>query len=68
MFSMIAVVSAAKPIMLAFDDAQWMDNRSLSLCSTSFQCVLFDHCARHIQAHCECKINAACSGDESSKC
>ncbi|KAG3200533.1 hypothetical protein PC128_g4516 [Phytophthora cactorum] len=31
MFSMIAVVSAAKPIMLAFDDAQWMDNRSLSL-------------------------------------
>ncbi|ETM45615.1 hypothetical protein L914_09383 [Phytophthora nicotianae] len=31
MFSMIAVVSAVKPIMLAFDDAQWMDNRSLSL-------------------------------------
>ncbi|KAG6609142.1 Adenylate cyclase type 10 [Phytophthora cinnamomi] len=28
---MIAVVSAAKPIMLVFDDAQWMDNRSLSL-------------------------------------
>ncbi|KAG7376869.1 hypothetical protein PHYPSEUDO_012634 [Phytophthora pseudosyringae] len=31
LFSMIAVVSAAKPIVLAFDDAQWMDNRSLSL-------------------------------------
>ncbi|KAE8997480.1 hypothetical protein PF005_g16462 [Phytophthora fragariae] len=31
LFSMIAVVSAAKPIVLVFDDAQWMDNRSLGL-------------------------------------
>ncbi|KAF4037524.1 ATPase family associated domain-containing protein 16 [Phytophthora infestans] len=31
MVSMIATVSAVKPILLAFDDAQWMDNRSLSL-------------------------------------
>ncbi|GMF18306.1 unnamed protein product [Phytophthora lilii] len=31
LFSMISVISAAKPIMLVFDDAQWMDNRSLSL-------------------------------------
>ncbi|GMF19467.1 unnamed protein product [Phytophthora fragariaefolia] len=31
LFSMIAIVSATKPIMLVFDDAQWMDNRSLSL-------------------------------------
>ncbi|EGZ17668.1 hypothetical protein PHYSODRAFT_501470 [Phytophthora sojae] len=31
LFSVIAVVSAAKPIMLVFDDAQWMDNRSLGL-------------------------------------
>lgn len=31
LFSMMAVISAAKPIMLVFDDAQWMDNRSLNL-------------------------------------
>ncbi|KAK1946000.1 Adenylate cyclase type 10 [Phytophthora citrophthora] len=31
LFAMISVVSAGKPIMLVFDDAQWMDNRSLSL-------------------------------------
>ncbi|OWZ23905.1 hypothetical protein PHMEG_0001129 [Phytophthora megakarya] len=31
LFSIIAVLSTAKPIMLVFDDAQWMDNRSLSL-------------------------------------
>ncbi|KAL4105942.1 hypothetical protein PRIC1_003997 [Phytophthora ramorum] len=31
LFAMISAVSAAKPIVLVFDDAQWMDNRSLSL-------------------------------------
>ncbi|KAG1697152.1 hypothetical protein DVH05_017537 [Phytophthora capsici] len=31
LFAMISVVSAGKPMMLVFDDAQWMDNRSLSL-------------------------------------
>ncbi|RLN26683.1 hypothetical protein BBJ28_00013175 [Nothophytophthora sp. Chile5] len=31
LFSMAAAVSAVKPILLVFDDVQWMDDRSLSL-------------------------------------
>ncbi|RLN02497.1 hypothetical protein BBJ28_00009248 [Nothophytophthora sp. Chile5] len=31
LFSMAAAVSAVKPVLLVFDDVQWMDDRSLSL-------------------------------------